>query len=99
MLIALTLEGSGPDGVGDFLTSREGQQLKGPVAFQGLEVMANALPLSPENTQAAVTLQTPIAEGPLKERTFGGVLTVAIMGAMTQTSADSAAAASLIAFS
>ncbi|WNG44267.1 NADH-quinone oxidoreductase subunit L [Archangium minus] len=57
---------------------REGLQMKGPLAFQGLEVMANALP-SAEGTQAAVNLATPIAEGPLKGRTFGGVLTVALL--------------------
>ncbi|WP_257452265.1 NADH-quinone oxidoreductase subunit L [Archangium lipolyticum] len=59
---------------------REGQQLKGPVAFQGLEVLANALPQNAKvNAQAAVTLETPIAEGPLAGRTFGGVLTVALL--------------------
>ncbi|OJT17883.1 NADH-quinone oxidoreductase subunit L [Archangium sp. Cb G35] len=58
---------------------REGLQLKGPVAFQGLETMANALHVTPEKAQGGVNLQTPISEGPLKGRTFGGVLTVALL--------------------
>ncbi len=57
---------------------RDGLQQKGPVTFQGLEVMANALP-SAEGTQAAVTLQSTITDGPLAGRTFGGVLTVALL--------------------
>ncbi len=58
---------------------REGLQFKGPLAFQGLEVMANALPSGVEGSPAAVTLKTTIAEGPLAGRTFGGVLTVALL--------------------
>ncbi|PTL76403.1 NADH-quinone oxidoreductase subunit L [Vitiosangium sp. GDMCC 1.1324] len=58
---------------------REGLQMKGPVAFSGLEVMANALPQTAEKTQASVTLETPIAQGPLAGRTFGGVLTAALL--------------------
>ncbi|WNG54889.1 NADH-quinone oxidoreductase subunit L [Archangium gephyra] len=58
---------------------REGLQLKGPVAFQGLETMANALHVTPEKAQGGLNLQTPISEGPLKGRTFGGVLTVAML--------------------
>jgi NADH-quinone oxidoreductase subunit L len=58
---------------------REGLQAKGPLSFQGLEVMANALPSGAETTQAGVTLQSTISEGPLAGRTFGGVLTVALL--------------------
>ncbi|KFA86948.1 NADH-quinone oxidoreductase subunit L [Archangium violaceum] len=58
---------------------REGLQMKGPVAFQGLETMANALHVTPEKAQGGVNLQTPISEGPLEGRTFGGVLTVALL--------------------
>ncbi|MCY1074614.1 NADH-quinone oxidoreductase subunit L [Archangium lansingense] len=58
---------------------REGLQQKGPVAFQGLEVMANALHVTPEKAQGGINLQTPISEGPLKGRTFGGVLTVTLL--------------------
>jgi NADH-quinone oxidoreductase subunit L len=57
----------------------EGQMSKGPLTFQGLEVMANALPASAQDTKAAVTLQSTITEGPLAGRTFGGVLTVALL--------------------
>jgi NADH-quinone oxidoreductase subunit L len=59
---------------------REGLDLKGPLSFQGLEVMANAVQVKAEGgREAAVTLESAIAEGPLKGRTFGGVLTVALL--------------------
>ncbi|WP_375770819.1 NADH-quinone oxidoreductase subunit L [Archangium gephyra] len=58
---------------------REGLVQKGPVSFQGLEVMANALHVTAEKAQGGVSLETPISEGPLKGRTFGGVLTVALL--------------------
>ncbi|HEX5751847.1 MAG TPA: NADH-quinone oxidoreductase subunit L [Archangium sp.] len=58
---------------------REGLQQKGPVVFQGLETMANALHVTAEKAQGGVSLETPISEGPLAGRTFGGVLTVALL--------------------
>ncbi|HEY0094227.1 MAG TPA: NADH-quinone oxidoreductase subunit L [Archangium sp.] len=58
---------------------RQGLEAKGPLSFQGLEVMANALPSGEENAQAGVTLKSTISEGPLAGRTFGGVLTVALL--------------------
>ncbi|MFL5355789.1 proton-conducting transporter membrane subunit, partial [Archangium sp.] len=59
---------------------REGLDLKGPLSFQGLEVMANAVQVKAEGgREAAVTLESTIADGPLKGRTFGGVLTVALL--------------------
>ncbi|ATB31061.1 NADH-quinone oxidoreductase subunit L [Melittangium boletus] len=59
---------------------REGLELKGPLSFPGLEILANAVPTTTENnTQAALSLQTTIQEGPLAGRTFGGVLTVTLL--------------------
>jgi NADH-quinone oxidoreductase subunit L len=58
---------------------REGLQMKGPVTFQGLEVFANAMHVTQEKAQGGISLETQIAEGPLKDRTFGGVLTVALL--------------------
>jgi len=58
---------------------REGLQQQGPLSFRGLEVMANALPVTAENAQGGVSLQSTITEGPLEGRTFGGVLTVALL--------------------
>jgi NADH-quinone oxidoreductase subunit L len=52
-----------------------GLQQRGPVTFQGLETMARALP----DTGGAVKLDTPISSGPLEGRTYGGVLTVALL--------------------
>ncbi|MFY0584242.1 proton-conducting transporter membrane subunit [Cystobacter fuscus] len=58
---------------------REGLAMKGPLTFQGLEVMANSVPVSSDKAPNALTLQTPIQEGPLAGRTFGGVLTAALL--------------------
>ncbi|OJH37150.1 NADH-quinone oxidoreductase subunit L [Cystobacter ferrugineus] len=58
---------------------REGLEMKGPLTFQGLEVMANAVPASSDKAPNALTLQTPIQAGPLAGRTFGGVLTAALL--------------------
>jgi NADH-quinone oxidoreductase subunit L len=52
-----------------------GLQERGPLTFQGLETMARALP----EGSGAVNLETPIDSGPLKDRTYGGVLTVALL--------------------
>ncbi|WP_434387073.1 NADH-quinone oxidoreductase subunit L [Melittangium boletus] len=58
----------------------EGLAFKGPLSFMGLEIMANALPVTPEsNPAAALSLQSPIAQGPLEGRSFGGVLTVTLL--------------------
>jgi NADH-quinone oxidoreductase subunit L len=57
---------------------REGLVQKGPLAFQGLEALANGLSAS-EKAPASVSLDTPITAGPLEGRTFGGVLTVALL--------------------
>ncbi|WP_225413358.1 NADH-quinone oxidoreductase subunit L [Stigmatella hybrida] len=64
-------------GRGDPARFQAGVAMRGPVTFQGLETLARALPEQQSN--GAVTLTTPIAEGPLKGRTFGGVLTVALL--------------------
>ncbi len=55
---------------------QSGLSQKGPLNFQALETMSRALP-----TQAGdqVNLETPIQAGPLKDYTFGGVLTVAML--------------------
>jgi NADH-quinone oxidoreductase subunit L len=58
---------------------REGLAMKGPLAFQGLEVLANVVPASSDKAPNALTLQTPIQAGPLAGRTFGGVLTAAML--------------------
>jgi NADH-quinone oxidoreductase subunit L len=52
-----------------------GLQQRGPVTFQGLETMARALP----DAGGAVKLDAPITSGPLEGRTYGGVLTVAML--------------------
>ena len=52
-----------------------GLEQRGPVTFQGLETFARALP----DTGGAVKLDTPISSGPLEGRTYGGVLTVALL--------------------
>jgi len=58
----------------------EGLQFKGPLSFAGLEILANAVPVSAENTtQAALALPTLITQGPLAGRSFGGVLTVTLL--------------------
>jgi NADH-quinone oxidoreductase subunit L len=57
---------------------RVGLEAKGPLAFQGLEALANGLSAS-EKSPAAVSLSTPITAGPLEGHTFGGVLTVALL--------------------
>ncbi len=57
---------------------RQGLEEKGPLAFQGLEALANGLSSS-EKTPASVSLSTPITAGPLEGRTFGGVLTAALL--------------------
>ncbi|MBJ6761312.1 NADH-quinone oxidoreductase subunit L [Myxococcaceae bacterium JPH2] len=49
---------------------------RGPVNFKGLEKMAQGLP---EGTGGKVSLETPIESGPLEGRTFGGVMTVAML--------------------
>ncbi len=49
---------------------------KGPLTFQGLEAMANALP---QSGAGKVTLQTQVKEGPLEGYTFGGVLTAIML--------------------
>jgi NADH-quinone oxidoreductase subunit L len=52
-----------------------GLQQRGPLTFQGLETLARALP----DTGGQVKLDTPISSGPLEGRTYGGVLTVALL--------------------
>ncbi|MBN1203687.1 MAG: NADH-quinone oxidoreductase subunit L [Myxococcaceae bacterium] len=52
-----------------------GLEQRGPLTFQGLETMARALP----DASGAVKLDTPISSGPLEGRTYGGVLTVALL--------------------
>ncbi|MFL5432911.1 MAG: proton-conducting transporter membrane subunit, partial [Myxococcales bacterium] len=54
-----------------------GVSLKGPLNFQGLEAMANALPQ--HGGPNKVTLKTEVAEGPLSGYTFGGVLTAIML--------------------
>ncbi|HSP00134.1 MAG TPA: NADH-quinone oxidoreductase subunit L, partial [Thioalkalivibrio sp.] len=59
---------------------RAGLVEKGPLAFQALENLATALPVSTEKAPgAAVTLESTIEKGPLAGFTFGGVLTVALL--------------------
>jgi NADH-quinone oxidoreductase subunit L len=59
---------------------RAGLVEKGPLAFQALESMAVALPVSVEKGRgAAVTLESTIEKGPLAGHTFGGVLTVVLL--------------------
>jgi NADH-quinone oxidoreductase subunit L len=53
----------------------EGLSQRGPLTFQGLETMARALP----DANGVVKLDTPISSGPLEGRTYGGVLTVALL--------------------
>jgi NADH-quinone oxidoreductase subunit L len=52
-----------------------GVEQRGPVTFQGLETFARAMP----EASGAVKLDTPISSGPLEGRTYGGVLTVAML--------------------
>jgi NADH-quinone oxidoreductase subunit L len=54
-----------------------GLSQRGPLDFQGLEEMANAV--QAEGTPGAVTLQTPIADGPLAGIRFGAALTAVLM--------------------
>ncbi|MDY7226895.1 NADH-quinone oxidoreductase subunit L [Hyalangium rubrum] len=50
-------------------------QQRGPLTFQGLERFAQALP----DGNGEVKLDTPISSGPLEGRTYGGMLTVAML--------------------
>jgi NADH-quinone oxidoreductase subunit L len=54
-----------------------GLRERGPVTFQGLEKFALSVP----GTEAggAVTLETKVSTGPLKDYSYGGVLTVALL--------------------
>ncbi|MBF5045058.1 NADH-quinone oxidoreductase subunit L [Aggregicoccus sp. 17bor-14] len=54
----------------------QGLSAKGPLTFQGLEAMANALP---HEGAAKVTLHSEIVEGPLAGYTFGGVITAILL--------------------
>lgn len=70
-------------GAADFAAARSsaaqyesGLSQKGPLSFQALETMSKALPAQAGDQ---VNLDTVIAEGPLKDFTFGGVLTVALL--------------------
>jgi NADH-quinone oxidoreductase subunit L len=54
-----------------------GLRERGPVTFQGLEKFALALPGTAAS--GAVQLDTAISTGPLKDFTYGGVLTVALL--------------------
>jgi NADH-quinone oxidoreductase subunit L len=56
-------------------TYTSGLEQRGPLTFQGLETLARALP----DASGQVTLETPISSGPLEGRTYGGMLTVALL--------------------
>ncbi|WP_224243311.1 NADH-quinone oxidoreductase subunit L [Hyalangium gracile] len=52
-----------------------GLEQRGPLTFHGLETMARSLP----DANGVVKLDTPISSGPLEGRTYGGMLTVALL--------------------
>ncbi len=54
-----------------------GLRTRGPLSFDALEGLAKSLPHG--QSQSRVTLETQIAQGPLKSYTFGGVLTVIML--------------------
>ncbi len=57
----------------------------GPLTFRGMEEVARALPATDADRAkvslgpGAITLETPISEGPLKGFSFGGVLTASLL--------------------
>jgi NADH-quinone oxidoreductase subunit L len=66
-----------PDGAAQASRYKAGLEARGPLTFAALEELAKAMPSGTD--PARVTLQTQVATGPLKDFTYGGVLTAVLL--------------------